>query len=393
MANRTRNLSGKKKIAFYCIVLLIPPTTIFAIYIVYTGYRTRPLYSYIKSNQRGWRGKVHKADAELGFAPVPDSQGAEVIPAGSDIPARYDKDGFRGPLEDNKRTSLNQHPIVLTLGCSFTYGAAVSAEDAYAYLVGHYLGGTERNAGVGSYGLSQMMILAKRLVPTYKPDYLLVQYSPWLVSRAQNPFAPANFGKLPTPYFFVRQNELVLHPPVFRTEILDLPIDRYRNTPVSVMDKVSFLWNVGLPLFVHDDLNMSSYNINSLLGRVPEPATNPEQITKYVYEEIAKVARENGAKLVIVVLGNDYRPVQIPEGSFPTDSILVNAHDALLRHLPVANQETYQQSYAHWRGSPLRIVDFHPNETAHKIIAEAIVQKIQDDSKTGPDARSRTGTQ
>ena len=372
---------------FYLVVFLIPVITISTFYIGYSAYRTAPIYRHVKLNQRGWKGKTVRADTELGFVPIPDSQGAEVFPIGNDIPARYDKDGFRVPLEDGRSTSPNRHPIVLALGCSFTYGAATPAENTYPYLVGQNLGGTTRNAGVSGYGLSQMLVLAKRLVPTNKPDYLLVQYSPWLVTRAQSPFAPTNFGAAPTPYFFLRHNELVLHPPVFMTEVLDLPFDRYRNTEASLGDKVSFVWHVGMPLYVHDDFKMALYKIESVFGSLPERAPNPEQITKYVYEEMAKVARENGARLVIVVLGSDYRPLQIPEGSFPPDAVIVNAHDALLRHLPVANQETYEQSYAHWRGSPLRIVDYHPNENAHRIIAEAIIQKVQDATDKQTDNR------
>ena len=377
MANQTRELTKGKRTVFSLIMFLIPLIAIAAIYIAYAGYRTKGLYWYTKSNQRGWKGKVHRPDAELGFAPIPDSLGAEVFPVGDYVPVRYDKDGFRVPLEDGKGTSLNRHPIVLTLGDSFTYGAAVLAEDTFPYLVGQGLRGTTRNAGVPSYGLSQMLILAQRLVPAYKPDYVLVQYSDWLVGRAQSAFGQTYFGKLPTPYFFVRQNELVLHPPVFKTKIFDLPVDRYRHTRVGVVDKLSFLWNVGLPLFVHDDCDMSYHNIRRAFGLVPEPATNARQITKYVYEAIGGVARENGARLIIVVLGIDYKRVPIPEGSFPVDSILVNAHGALLEHLPVPDKESYERFYFHWRGSPLRIVDPHPNENAHRIIAEAIVQKIQ----------------
>ncbi len=382
MTKQSKKLSRKKRLAFSFIIFLIPATTISAIYVVYTGYRTAPLYWYTKSNQRGWRGKVHKADAELGFAPVPDSRGAETFPLGEDVPMRYDKNGFRVPVEDKRDTSQNKRPIVLALGCSFTYGSSTNAEDTYPYLVGQYLGGTTRNAGVCGYGLAQMITLAKNLVPTQKPDYLLVQYSPWLSWRAKTPFADSAFGQVPTPYFFVSQNELVLHPPVFKTKIMDLPIDAYRNTQVSFSDRVSFLWHVGLPLYVHDDFNMCYYDIKRLFGRLPQPAPNAQQITKYVYEEMAKVAKENGAKLVIVVLGNDNKPVQLPEGSFPPDSIIVNAHDVLLEQLPVVNEETYLKQYAHWRGSPPAVVDLHPNENAHTIIADAIVHKIRDHTAT-----------
>jgi hypothetical protein len=90
---------------------------------------------------------------------------------------------------------------VLALGCSFTYGAATNAENTYPYLVGQRLAGTTRNAGVSSYGLSQMMILAKRLVPAYKPDYLLVQYSPWLVDRSKRRLRRRTLEKFQTRIF------------------------------------------------------------------------------------------------------------------------------------------------------------------------------------------------
>jgi len=382
MTDRSKNLSRKKKVAFYFVVFLIPAIFISVIYIGYTAYRTAPIYWYVKHNQRVWKGKVHKADTELGYVPIPDSQGAEVFPTGDEIAARYDKDGFRVPQEDGRLASLNRHPIVLTLGCSFTYGAATRAEDTYPYLVSQSLGGTTINAGLFGYGLSQMVTLSRRLVQTRQPDYLLVQYSPWLVDRAQSPFAPTNFGKLPTPYFFLRQNELVLHPPVFMTKIWDLPFDRYRNTPVSFGDKLAFVWHIGLPLYIHDDLNMCYYNLRRVFGAIPEPAASPEQITRYAYDEMGKVARRNGTRLVIVVLGIDHNPVQIPQSLFPPDSVTVNAHDALLRQLPVINEENYLKQYAHWHGSPPAIVDTHPNENAHRIIAEAIVHVIRDETET-----------
>jgi hypothetical protein len=377
MNRQAKPLSRKKRIVFRLIVLLIPVIAFAFLYLGFTAYRTRSLYQYVKSNQRGWRGKTVKPDAELGFAPIANSRGAEVFPIGEDVPARFDNDGFRVPLDDGNNPTSGLHPFVLTLGCSFTYGAAARAEDTYPYLIGQNLAGTTRNAGVSSYGLSQMLILAKRLVPTQRPDYLLVQYSPWLVERAQNPFAPTYFGKMPTPYFFARQSDFELEPPVFQTKIFDLSIDQYRHTPASFTGQMSFLWNVGLPLFVHDDFNMGRYFVNRLLGRVPEPASDQDRVIKYVYGEIGNLARQRGARLVIVVLGNDVNRVQIHSDWFPADAIVVNAQDSLLEHLPIANQENYEKAYAFWRGSPPKIVDNHPNENAHRLIADAVTRKIR----------------
>jgi hypothetical protein len=163
---------------------------------------------------------------------------------------------------------------------------------------------------------------------------------------------------------------------VFQTRIFDFPIDQYRNTPASFGDQLSFLWRVGLPLFVHDDFNMATYLGNRLLGRVPKPASDQDLLIKYVHEEIGRVASEGGAKLVIVVLGNDVNRVQIRRDWFPADAIVVNAHDSLLEHLPIANQDNYEKAYAFWRGSPPGVVDDHPNENAHRLISEAVTRRI-----------------
>ncbi len=375
--NRKPNLPSKnKRVLFRLITLLIPVVSIVFLYLAFTAYRATAVYEYVKSNQRGWRGDVYRPDPELGFAPVPNSLGAETFPIGDDIPARFDSNAFRVPLDDQNQTS-GARPIVLALGCSFTYGAAARAEDTYPYLVGRSLGGTARNAGVPSYGLSQMLILARRLTPAQRPDYLMVQYSPWLVERAQNPFAPTYFGRLPTPYFYNSEQGLALQPPVFRTRIFDLTIDRYRNASGGAGNAISFEWNVGLPLFAHDDFHMGGFVVNRLLGRLPRPAPDQSQIIKYVYGEFARIARDNGARLVIVVLGNDVSPVQIHPDWFPADAILVNAHDSLLQRLGVKDEESYKRAYGFWRGSPPAFVDDHPNENAHRIIAEAVTSRIR----------------
>jgi hypothetical protein len=222
-----------------------------------------------------------------------------------------------------------------------------------------------------------MLILARRLIPSHKPDYVIAQYSPWLISRSLRPFAPTYGGKSPTPYFY-KDDGLALHPPVFPTTLGDLSLESYRNTPKSIVDFISFLWNTGLPLFIYDDFNMSRYLFKKAIGLIPKPATNEKNIVVgYVYEAIASLARENGSRLIIVALGNSADPVPVPTQLFPSDSIIVDAHATLLEQLSIVNKDNYEKAYAHWRGSPPMIVDSHPNEKAHQIIADEILSKIK----------------
>ena len=370
-------LNDKKRLMFSIVMLLITLAIPSAVYFGFTVYRTAGLYNYVKSNQRGWTGHVHKVDAELGFAPVPNSQGAHVFPIGPDIPMRYDSHGFRVPMQSTSDRP-DRRPVILALGCSFTYGDATYAEDTFPFITAEHLGGTALNAGVCSYGLSQMLVLARKIVPRTRPDYLLVQYSTWLVDRSISPFASSFYGKMPSPYFY-RADTLSIEPPAFRTVCFDLPIDGFRNRPIGINDFFSFLRLVGIPLFVHDDFEMILWRIKKIRGSVPRPAQDKSDVIRYVYAEFAKLAAESNAKLVIVVLGVDHNPVETPTGLFPGNAIVVNAHQSLIDSLQVVTETEYEREYAHWRGVPKRNVDYHPNERAHRIIAEAIVHKILSD--------------
>jgi hypothetical protein len=367
--------SGKKKVVFYVITLSLPVILFCILYLGFATYRASHLYTYVKTNQLGVSGRAFQPDAELGFVHVPNSRSEEVFPIGPDIPFRFDGNGFRVPVEDS--ATSDRHPIVLTLGCSFTEGAATEAKDTYPYLVGQYLGGTSLNAAVSAYGLSQMLILARKVVPANKPDFFVVQYSPWLVDRALSPFAPTFYGRFPSPYFY-EDNGLKIQPPVFQSIVMDLPVDRYRHKPSGLLDFASFWWNVELRMSLHDHYNMIVYQLRRALGSIPKPTIDGEKVIQYTYGEFAKIAEESHAKLIIVVLGNTYKPVEIPYSLFPPGASVVDAHSAMLKRLPVVNEESYASEYHHWRGSPTVDVDAHPNKRAHKIIAEEIVKTIRD---------------
>lgn len=356
--------------------------------LVYGGsvvVRTIGLYDYVKSDGPGWRGHVLTADPELGLAPVPGATGAQILPLGPELPVRFDDNGFRVPVDD-RDTLAGDGPLLMSLGCSFTYGAGVRATDTYVYLAADSLGGRALNAGVCSYGAAQMELLAGRLVPEYRPDYLVVQLSPWLVARSMTPFAPSYAGMLPAPWFYESDSVLLLHPPVFESGSLDLDLWRYRGTGRSLPDFLSFLWNVGIPMYAHDDFAMAVYGIRRLTGGLPSPSEDAGRIVERVYGDIAGVCEASGTVLIVLVLGRTCDPVDIPWNRLPEDAIVVDAHRAMLDSLAVRSPEEYDRAYAIWRGDPPVLVDRHPNERAHRIIAGALVSAVlSDGARTPPD--------
>lgn len=357
----------------FALVLLYIGVLVLA-YVGFVTYRGVRLYTYLKAKERGWHGDVHQPDPRLGYAPIPGAQGAHVFPVGLDLGMRYDRQGFRVPVDQLERRPRSR-PLILTLGGSFTYGDATPAEQTYPHLVASGLGGTELNAGVPGYGLAQMMLLAQSLIPRHRPDFVLVQYSPWLAERAISGFAPTYTGRLPTPYFFEREGQFELHEPSFMTNIFDRPIWQYRDGEAGLAEASRFIVRTAGPMILEEDWNLTHHHVKRFLGFTPRPSANAEAVVEAVYEEISRVAQKNGAEVLIVVIGRTPEAVTVPAGLEELGQV-VDAHGAMLSRLPERDLDSYREVFGHWRGSPPTLVDGHPNPVAHQIIADSLLRAI-----------------
>lgn len=334
--------------------------------------RSRTLYREVTAGTRGWKGEVHTADPRLGVAPVPGARGAEVLPIGDDVPMRFDEHGFRAVV-GSTAPEPRPRPLVMAFGCSFTYGAGVLAEEAYPYLVAEGLGGTALNAGVCSWGLAQMLLRARDLIPEWRPDVVLVQYADWLVARAIRKFGPAYVGKLPSPRFVDDgKGGIELAGPAFSPIGFDLPISRYHRREAGFLDFLRFTWDVGLPLFAHDDWHEL---LDEHLGAAEErPA--PNAVVESVYAELQALCDGAGARMVIVLLGRDEHRIGPPMELAGRGYVLANAHNAMVNALPQRTPDAYARAYKNWRGDPPVMVDAHPNPHAHRVIAGRILETL-----------------
>jgi hypothetical protein len=106
MPNRKLQLSRGKTLLFSVMTFLLSVAIVSAYfyYVGFTAQRTRSLYA--RTNHRGWTGGIHRLDPVLGFATVPNAQGAEILGVGPDIPVRHDKDGFRIPVADGSHSEV-----------------------------------------------------------------------------------------------------------------------------------------------------------------------------------------------------------------------------------------------------------------------------------------------
>jgi len=350
-------------------------------YVLFLGLRTAEAYNFLKSDHRGFKGKVHRADPELGFAGIPNSDGWHVFPVGPPLPMHYNADELRVPAGD-RAPSPRKRPFVLALGCSFTYGDACLAEDTFAYRVADGLGGTALNAGKCAYGLSQMLILARRLIPRYKPEYVIVQFSPWLVGRGTSGFARSTFGLVPVPYLTLQDGRVGLEPPFFRARVFDLPFPRFDNKDRGLREFVSFFTKAAGPLFLHDDASMALYEARRLAARRLDAARqhaedDGEAVNRIVYREIVQIGRDNGATVVLLRLSHPLERHHQELKELYGDVVYVDAQAALDAEVKGGDRDAYYRRFGHWRGSPAVLVDTHPNPEAHAIIAREVLARLQ----------------
>ncbi len=371
---RGQALSFRKKLAFSVVV-----TSAFALvlYAGSLGVRSLRIYRLVKDSQSGLRGRVLAPDPMLGFAPIPGSTGLELVPRGPGIPVRFDADGFRVPV-DPPADPQDGSPLVLTLGCSYTYGYLCRAEDAYPQVLSQLTGCRVKNAGMSCYGLAQMLLLARSLIPRYRPDYVVVQFSPWLVERAQSFYAHGpGFITTPVPYLSETPAGVVeVHPPVFGSKTQTVSLDAYRDGPASLGDFLPFFFKAGGPLLLHDDFHITVHRLKRITGLTPPPAADPRKIVDSVYREINDICKLNESKMLILVLGSDSQAVDTQGVDRIAGVTIVDAHAAMLKRLPERTPEAYRRMYGHWRGDPPVCVDYHPNEAAQKVIAGELARFV-----------------
>lgn len=360
-------LTRRKKVYFAIALAGLVIAVLTLIYISTIIWRCS---EYLRRHAR-WVGSVYQSDPDFGYVPHPNASAFHVLREGERIPVHFDADGFRVP-PPGKSQPVKSDASILFLGCSFTHGYGVPAEQTFAQLAANELSAKCLNGGVSGWGLSQMLLRARRDIPRFRPQYVVVQYSNWLPSRSQQYYSPSDFGTVPSPYFHELSGQTKVHRPIFRPIIQDL----LRAHPES-RTLLPFSWNVGLPLFLHDDRLVAWTTLTRQFGLIPQPLANRQEILRYTLDEIRQLCVDHGGRMVIVKLRNRFDDTPLDKLDSTVDTI-IDTFEPLASALPERTPEAWGKNYYHWRGNPPRLVDMHPSPQAHAIISRAIAHVIRE---------------
>lgn len=335
-----------------------------------------PIYKHMASTEgKHWTGNVFQADPVLGHKPVECLSGTLNMTFNHTLihntPIKFDENGFRIPVETACNRSFNR-PLILFLGDSFTEGADCNAEKTFSAIVGDSIHGTSINAGVSSYGFSQMLLLARTLIPKYKPDYVVVQNSPWLSERAINRYAPTFGLAIPCPYFANVNGIVQIVPPAFSTSCFSLNW-KYDSTRSKLRNFITFYFKEGFAVCARDWLNifLAKY-------RTPKPEPDHQVSDKLFFDEILQITNSNNSNLIVLNLG-EIGTTGNTHAILGGKNVKFAEADSVLWNDVNFKEKTFQQLYYYWgwTGKDSVILDKHPSLIAHAAIAQSIIQKIK----------------
>ena len=344
------------------------------LYLSYYKSRADALYAHIQQRDSGLTSNLIAYDSLLGFKYVSNGAGFEYGQFGKRNAVFLDSNGFR--IDQQSRDIRIGRDSILFIGCSFTFGSACSGDETFAHLVGEAANINAINAGASSYGLAQIYLRVKELIPRYQPKYCVVQYSPWLVKRATRPFGMNRYFPLPVPFFSLSKGEVVLNRPIFKSPYFQLKMTGDTIDAPGVFKKLTFHYKVGLPLLFCGDLSFFRKKPSSLLI----DSSDYELIERTIYNEIRDICESNNTQFILLPLGDkEYTKNYIR--LFDSTPSIANADSLLWSQVKSDNQSDYKEKYYHWHtfNGIKSIVDRHPNPTAHAIIANSITQILKPD--------------
>lgn len=369
----------QRKIAvpiFGLVVILL----FFVVYHILSIHKnTVAYYHYINSkNFIAWAGKIYTQDDTLGYKPAPGANGFLAYSNMDAVPVKINEQGFRVPVATDSLSEIRNEVDLLFLGCSFTYGSTCKAEDAFPYVVAKQKNMRYINAGAGGYGLAQMYILSQKLIAKYKPKYVIIQHSPWLIARSVTEFAPSRGGYLlPTPYFSKIKNSITLQHPAFRSTANDLEAAEDRKKYQNKF--LLYYFRFGFFYFAKQQMQIVKLRVRNVLGIAKKPTSDIKKAELFAYHEMFKQAKMNGARVILLNLSSG-----LPSEKYKTiltgnDIVVANADSVLYSYPGISSTEAYMKTFNHWgfNGKDSVFVDSHPNALAHRLIATSIIEKIQ----------------
>jgi hypothetical protein len=296
------------------------------------------------------------------------------------IPVIIDSIGYRTVPDSLK---LISDTLDLYLGCSFTFGSRIEAQNSFAYKTSKLLNHNYLNAGASGYGLGQMKQLFESLIKKYRFKYVFIQLSPWLADRAMELNFPLYYVTRACPYFSDEGRYFKLNPPAFST--LGNTNRNWRDTKLSYYDRMQFFISAGITMEICDYYFYKLARLKIYIGLHPKPTNRKTELEKYCYDFMIDICKKNNTIPIILKIG--YQGFGYKGGTQNLNDLL----DYLNTKAKIIDLDIYLKQKVSETGKRFEqlfyinviyrnyiiIIDHHPNEYANKLFSEKIYKELE----------------
>jgi GDSL-like Lipase/Acylhydrolase family len=258
-----------------CIVLFTTLATLAAIEIILRVVDLRVLREGTSE-----RSLTYRYDAELGWAPVPNS--SSIVTTARTIHAQHNSLGFRD-IEFER----DARPTMLFIGDSFVWGVDAEANERFTDLLRSRLSShTIVNAGVSGYGTDQEYLLLQRLWATIRPAVVVLIFCTDN-DRLDNG-TNIRYDGYQKPYFATATDGTL--------ELRGQPVPKSRQLYIKQDWLVRHLWLARLAAFAYVEIRHPQVY-------VPDP-------TERIVSKMREFVEAHGARLVVGLQSSDEKLMQ-----------------------------------------------------------------------------------
>lgn len=354
----------RRTAAFYALTAAITFLACAAVVVVYFVVRGAMLPRIDSRLSGDW---LMERDDEIGFV-APRNASTEIRNLGPGLTWHIFTDEQRARV-DARGEQTPAHVDVMTVGCSFTWGAGVENQDTYARQLGRALGASVANFGMGSYGTVQAFQSLVRHADL-KPKVVVYGFIPDHLRRNVSPCAP-NYVPYCIPVSYLRREGtwITIAPP--HMEYFSPEDNRAFNVDVALRDpKDPSAWFLGAKWAAK--MAFFTYQNPELVTGDTSPQTVAAGVEAMMRGMVSEV---QGMGASLVVLNMPYlsrgRAQPVPQ---ELARALAGKDVTFVDFAPVA-----ADYYARDPSGSLILGagDPHPNAVAHRMIAETLAPVVR----------------
>lgn len=231
--------------------------------------------------------------------------------------------GIRRNTLDQAETIEKQ--AILAVGDSFTAGSEVEDNESWPAHLQALIGERVLNAGVGGFGVDQIILRAEQLIPIVQPKTVLVGVlAPDDVRRAQF----SSYGG-PKPYFLPQGDEFVLrNVPVPRVKAENTPaIDALRRSMARVYS-FHMIFSRLAPQWWYTRANVSDDAVSHAAQTYEKVANNPIQVSCYLFRRLGAKLSATDTRGLLVLQHGGWVQARQHDRSYDADELIQCAAEA-----------------------------------------------------------------